>query len=455
VSLLALHINDAGIAVVGDRGLLYREPGVALLDDDAIVTGEPAYRMSRLKPRRVHSRFWSQLSTEPLSDRRFRHLSAADLVSRQLEELWQRTASPGDKAIVAVPPYHDGQSLGLFLGIAVELDIPIVAMVDAAVAATRREYHGAVPVHVDLSLHAACLTRLSQDTQAQVEKSAVVDDCGYAALLDVWIKFIASQFVQQSRFDPLHTAETEQALQDKLPEWLAAARGNSRIELNVDYRGIGHRAEIDVLDLIGAAEPLYQRIVGQLRALYRADELPALQLSDRAAMLPGFADTLAARVGGEVFLLERGAAGRGLLARCREMQRSTESVSLLRQLPWDQAAIKSGEQQPTQNGGRPSHVLLGSKAYEIGTEPLVLGSQPAADARHLELPGSMPGLSRQHCALRHQGAQCVVEDFSRYGTFLNGHRIDGSAVLQIGDQLRIGTPGHELQLIVTEAADGS
>ena len=49
----------------------------------------------------------------------------------------------------------------------------------------------------------------------------------------------------------------------------------------------------------------------------------------------------------------------------------------------------------------------------------------------------------------------VVEDRSRYGTFLNGHRIEGSAVLQIGDGLRIGTPGHELTLIATEEAHGA
>ena len=41
---------------------------------------------------------------------------------------------------------------------------------------------------------------------------------------------------------------------------------------------------------------------GQVRALYRADETPALQLSDRAASMPGLADILTARVGGELFV---------------------------------------------------------------------------------------------------------------------------------------------------------
>ena len=206
MSLLAAHINDAGITVLGERGVVYREPGFALLDDRELYTGEKAFANARLKPRRIHNHYWSSLSAEPLSDARFRHLTAADLVSLQLESLWALSSKAGDRLIVAVPPSMNGEQLGLFLGIADALDIPIVAMVDAAVSATRREYPGAVPVHVDLGLHGALLTRLSQNGQAQVERSAVVDDVGAVALTDTWIKSIAGAFVRQSRFDPLHTA---------------------------------------------------------------------------------------------------------------------------------------------------------------------------------------------------------------------------------------------------------
>ena len=37
---------------------------------------------------------------------------------------------------------------------------------------------GAVPVHIDLSLHATMLTRLLQEGQAQYERSALVVDAG-------------------------------------------------------------------------------------------------------------------------------------------------------------------------------------------------------------------------------------------------------------------------------------
>lgn len=455
MSLLAAHINDAGISVLSAERLLYREPGFALLDDDELTTGSKAFENARIKPRRIHNRFWSGLTTDALPDRRFQHLSAADLVSRQLEQIWQAVASPGDRLVVAVPAYMTGENLGLFLGIAHELDVPVVGLVDAAVAATRREYQGAVPVHVDLSLHVATLSRLRQNGQVQLDRSAVIENSGILSLYDAWIRIISDAFVRQSRFDPLHTAETEQLLLDRLSDWLAAASGNDRVTLEIEYRGISHEAELESLDLISAAAPVYQRIASQLRAIYRAEETPAIQLSDRAARMPGLPDMLAARVGGEVFLLEPGATARGLLTRCRDMQRGDGGVTLIRQLPWDQSPVSIEKNEAPTAAGQPTHLLFENTAYPIDARSLVMGSQPVAGERWIDLRGDMPGVSRRHCSIQRKNGQCVVEDTSRYGTFLNGHKIDGSAVLQVGDLVRVGSPGYEFLLIMTEADDGS
>lgn len=454
MALLAAHLNDAGILVVNDEKILYCEPGFALLEDDHLITGAEAYVNASLKPRKIQNRFWSQLHTESLSDRRFLHLSSADLVSQQLEQMWSRVANPGDQLAIAVPPFMSNENLGLLLGIADELEIPIVAMSDAAVAATRRRYDNAVPVHIDLGLHCAMLTRLSQDGQAQVDRTSVIDDCGLLLLHENWLKVIAEAFVQQSRFDPLHTGATEQMLRDRLPGWLSLASSTAIVPLEVEYRGISHHAEIESLQLIAAASSIYQTIVSSLRALYRAEELPAMQLTDRAARMPGLADTLKTRVGGEVFLLEQGATARGLSKRCKPQQQSG-GVTLTRQLPWDQASVIVEATSAAGNGGQPSHLLFGHQAFSLRGEPLVLGSQASDDGRWLDLQQDMPGVSRRHCVVSPQNGQFIVTDHSRYGTFLNGHRIDGSAVLQTGDLIRIGTPGFELRLISAEDHRGS
>src|SRR5210317_2138735 len=197
MGLLAADLNDAEIIVVNDEKILYREPGFALLEDDRLVAGAEAYACASLHPRRIQHRFWSQLHMEPLPDKRFHHLSAADLVSRQLEQIWERVGGAGDQLAIAVPAYMNHENLGLLLGIATELDIPIVAMFDAAVAATRRRYEHAVPVHIDVSLHSTLLTRLMQEGQAQVDRTQVIDDNGLLLLRQNWLKVIAEGFVQQ------------------------------------------------------------------------------------------------------------------------------------------------------------------------------------------------------------------------------------------------------------------
>jgi hypothetical protein len=429
VTLLAAHLNDAGLLITDGDRILCREPGYALLEDEGLVTGREAWASASLEPRRIQNHYWDDLRTAALSDVRFKHLTSADLVSRQLETLWKRVAKPGDRLALAVPGYMNNENLGLLLGIAMDLDIPVVAMVDAAVAATRRHYIAAVPVHIDLSLHAAMLTRLLQEGQAQYERSALVVEAGMLELYGLWLRVIAESFVQQSRFDPLHTAETEQVLQDRILDWLAVASSRDSVPMEIEYRGIVHQAEIASLEFVTAATPVYQNIVSNLRALYRAGETPALQLSDRAARMPGLADTLKARVGGEVFLLEPGATGRGLVSRCAE-NHTGSTVTLARHLPWDQAPV-SVDAGGRQGAAQPTHILW------------------------LDLGQDAPGVSRRHCDIAVADGQCVLTDHSRYGTFLNGHRIDGSAVLQSGDVLRVGTPGVELRMIFVEPTGGT
>jgi pSer/pThr/pTyr-binding forkhead associated (FHA) protein len=128
---------------------------------------------------------------------------------------------------------------------------------------------------------------------------------------------------------------------------------------------------------------------------------------------------------------------------------------MIRQLPWDQTAVEI-EQHTADHAeaGAPTHLLHGHTAYEIGNLALVLGSQEGEDTRQITLASDMPGISRRHCSLLRKNGQCVLEDHSRYGTFLNGHRIDGSSVLQVGDVLRIGSPGFEFQLIKTDDSHG-
>ena len=452
---LAIHINDAEITALDSDQVLYREPGFALLDDSGVLVGKQAYAEAKLRPRRIQNRQWFELTTDILPGAGNGMSSAAALVSYQLEQLWKPLAATVDEVVLAVPAYMNTGPLGLLLGIAEDLKIPVVGMVDAAVAATRREYREAVPLHIDISLHAVTISRIAQPGHVQLERSEVLEGHGLLAMQDIWLHTIAAAFVKQSRFDPLHTAESEQTLLNALPGWLADALQRPQVEMSIEAAGSTYAASIEALELVSAVAPAYQAIANKLATVVRAEETAALQLGARVGKLPGLAEFLQARVGGEVFMLEPGAAARGALSRVRGTG-NHGAVTLLRQLPWDQAATEVIPSTETRSGhGVPSHVLIGHEAHVLGDRPLVIGSQPMKDERSILLSSGMAGVSRRHCQLQLRNGQCVVEDFSRYGTFLNGHRIDGSAVLSCGDMLRVGSPGHELLLIQVVADHGA
>lgn len=450
---VAVHFNDAGITLLDDSQILYREPGFAYLEDKNLTTGIAAFQNARIDPRRIQHRYWAELTTDSLPDRRFSNLSAADLVSRQLEQMMR--AARGAELVAAVPAYMNAPNLGLLLGIAGELKLPIVAMVDSAIAATRREYRGAVPVHIDVSLHSTTLVKLSQPGHVQIERTEILNGCGTYGLSDGWLNAVSEAFVQQSRFDPLHTAETEQLLVNRIAGWLSEAAQSDHVNLHIEFRGTTYEARIDSLRLIAAVAPVYEQIASKLRAMFRADEVPAIQITDRAARLPGLAEMLKARVGGEIFVLEAGATARGALARCRDYAGSAEGVTLIRQLPWDQAAVELAQiVEEHIQAGAPTHLLFGNTAHFIGNSPIVIGSEESGTDKFVLLDTEMPGVSRRHCSLKRLKGQCILEDHSRYGTFLNGHRIEGSSALQIGDSVRVGAPGYEFKLIVTDDQSG-
>ena len=65
----------------------------------------------------------------------------------------------------------------------------------------------------------------------------------------------------------------------------------------------------------------------------------------------------------------------------------------------------------------------------------------------------MRGLSRQHCTVRSEHGALMLFDHSRFGTWLNGHRVEGAVVLESGDVVTVGNPPVEIRL-VTEAGPG-
>ena len=102
---------------------------------------------------------------------------------------------------------------------------------------------------------------------------------------------------------------------------------------------------------------------------------------------------------------------------------------------------------------RPTHLLFRGRAWRITDRPLTLG-WAVETGRALPVPAS-PGVSRSHCSVRRLDGSVLLEDHSTYGSFINDERVNGRAVLTVGDRLRLGSPGATLELIQLVNDDGT
>ena len=453
---LGLHLNDAELTLVSQGNIVYREPGYAMIDNEEFSFGNKAYKHARTNPRQIHNRFWSDLLLTPSSNKNFHNLSRADIASYHLEDILQSNITSDESMVVVVPPYFDSSALSLFLGIAADLKLPISVLVDSAVAATRCEYKNAVPIHVDISLHYTTLSRLTQQQGIYIDKVEIIENCGISEMCNAWLNVIAKSFVEQSRFDPMHKAETEQVLLNQLEGCLDSVLKQENIKLSLEYLGVKHSAEIDSKTFKSAASSFFHLISDKLRYLYNADEIPAIQVTDRVAKLPGLLETLQDSSRGEIFTLEPGATIQGGLSRLKNNADTKSEISLLKQLPWDKPSI-SVESNEVKNFvvNSPTHIIFRNKAYKLHESPLVIGYQVDDEPYFLATEYNLSGVSRRHCIVTRIEGRTVIEDVSQYGTFLNGNRINGSSVLKVGDSVRIGTPGVHLELITLDMDNGT
>jgi hypothetical protein len=472
--MIAIELIDVGIAAFDESGLvLPPDPGYALIEGEELLTGHAALGRGRLKPRRVHHRFWDELDTTPLPRPFPRGLNRGDLAHAHLSRIWstvlKRPASVpadlrGDQVILAVPGSLSADQLSLLLGIAKACAMPVVGMVDAAVAASAHGYPGAPLLHLDLLLHRVVLTEMSQEDGEVIRRRVeTIEEAGLVELLDLWAKHIADLFIHETRFDPLHSATTEQSLYDHLPETLARLRRADSALLVMEAGGKEKSAELSQQQVVAAADRIYQSILQLVRSSAETGTPATLLLSHRITQLPGLEQQLVDAFGTAMVKLSAGAAAAGALEHRRLIAGSAEEIPFITRLPAtaaveaDSPAATEDAEEPSseRRTRRPTHVVYEGVAYPITEQLLALGTEIREGNRGIELSGPTAGVSRTHCSIFLSEGRVLVEDHSTEGTFLNDQMVEGTARLETGDRLRLGSPGIELQLITVEENDGT
>jgi len=330
----AIELNDASVALARDGVLRAQSPGYALIEQDVLLVGEPALRQARLKPRMISTRFWDRLSTDPVFPAMPTRVSFADLARAHLSHVWAQGGHNTGGLILVVPGYFERRQLGLLLGIAEQLALPVCGMVDSGLAACSPHAEDGLIVHVDIHLHRSVITGIEVHDEAHRIFYRSLEGHGLVQLFDGWVRLIADLFVQTTRFDPLHRAESEQAIYDRLPSWLAALKEQDAIGVQMAARDGGvHVIRLTRSQVVEHARGLYARLRSTIGELC-GERVSTLHLADCAARLPGLADALRSPANGAARLLPPGAGALAALRHASQIVdggwRNTLTVSLPR-----------------------------------------------------------------------------------------------------------------------------
>ena len=434
-----IELNDAGISSYYDGKVQGVEAGCALIDNQALVLGNKAYAQTKLKPGWTNNRYWSQLNLEPLSNATDTIRHHADLAYAQLEQIWAQTSGRCDSVILAVPGTLQKPQLSLLLGIARELKIPVSGLVDAAVVAASEVESQRQLMHLDVQLHRIILTLLDQGPRLQRASVVVIAEAGLNQLQTRWANVVGDAFVRATRFDPMHGAESEQALYDQLPNWLRQITVEDSAHLELEVGGRKHNTTLQRDQLVGATADVYPKIVEHVRGRLGSQGCTLL-LSHRFEAFPGLDDTLALLGDCDVVHLKSDASAVGALKHSEHIASTGENVSFVTSIPWQKTEGGTNQTEDL----TPTHVVYRGRAKLIDSQGCCIGVDVD---QGINVSSLSKGISRKHCTVRRDGSNVRVDDHSSYGTFINELKVADSALLQAGDTIRIGEPGEELLLI--------
>jgi len=241
MTLLGIELSDAGIlAAAGNPPRLLpidggekESPGFALSADGQLIMGKDALSRARFNPRAYTNRFWDELSTESIKQPGLEGKTNAELAYLHLLKLWDILKKTGDEVVITVPGSYTEHHLGLLLGIANALSIPVKGFVPTALAGSSASYPQHLLFHLDIHLHRIEITFLEQGDRLLQKEVKTISGRGLSYLYTEWVKMVADEFVRTTRFDPFDQAVYEQELHNRLPRVLEDLRSHSSATFNI------------------------------------------------------------------------------------------------------------------------------------------------------------------------------------------------------------------------------
>lgn len=445
MSLKVIELNDAGVRVADDSGIVLLSPGFALSRDKTLLLGEQAEQQARLHPTRSFNRYWHELNLDPIAHNEgIRH--HADIAYAHLKHLVEAAGINGE-VMFAVPGNFTRQQLAILLGLAKQCPFQTVGVVDSALAAGITVAESYPLVYAELQLHQVLLTKLRvADGNLTIESVVQVPGVGSQNFTDQMMALATNAFVQQCRFNPQHNAESEQQLYNSLPHWW---RQSTQVEqglvLELQVGDKMHTAKLPRESLITSFGNHYTRINQQVAAL-TADKETRVLLSAGLAALPGLHSKMGANH--QLHIVDHDAVSSACLQFHEHIRSPDQGIRLVNALPLNAGRSRQSKPANKQHAANsaPTHVLYQHRALPLGK--VLIRNQPTlnggAPAHVLQL--AIAGLPEEPGQILVKDNQ-VFFDSGNLDYLLNDSPAKGKAQLAIGDRIQFRPNGVALTMI--------
>lgn len=220
-----LDINDAQLMVATTSGV-ERSCGMAFWDGGQYHFGQSAVSELRRKPLETKSDFWTSLNTQPLSPAFGNARHSADLVYSHLKALLD-TSDDLDDLVIVTPANVGDDQLSLLLGILQSLSINISAVIDRSLIATHSG--DGRSVHIETQWRQLLITEvIESEGERSVAETKPLPGFGLLDCYEQILERCADRCVDQTRFDPRRSADSEQALWNAVPDILTALQSSPK-----------------------------------------------------------------------------------------------------------------------------------------------------------------------------------------------------------------------------------
>lgn len=321
--------SDTKLLAIADSKGATDWPGFAYHEGSHFSFGRTAEDMWFVHPRRVAHAFWSKLAHDTVSTLNIptRSPSGSELSFFFLREFIQQliaASGPLEKIVLAVPGSYlkdaaaEEEKVGLLLGMAAELKLPLAGIVDMACAALcdprAPGFNPTLPVVVvDVHLEGADFTVLTVEERLERKNFFHLPNSGYAHLLKHLTATMGNRFLRHTAFDILEDGRVEQIFFRQTKNFMVSGAQEHRYQINTATRNYELLAKHEQLtsDANAFVATLVHGVQSFVDHAALAPGLCTVALSARSAGVPGLEAKLRAVGFSRQIRLPAGAAAAG------------------------------------------------------------------------------------------------------------------------------------------------